>query len=37
MPLEAGSCLPLDTTYQGALSFISDDGTTSITVCVWEY
>lgn len=36
--LLAGSRIDYDrTTYQGAVSFISDDGTTSITVCVREW
>lgn len=37
MPLEAGSSLPLDSTYTGPVSFITDSGGAAITICALEY
>ena len=37
MPLEAGSSLPLDATYTGPVSFITDTGGSAITICALEY
>ena len=37
MPLEAGQSLPLDSTYTGAVSFITDSGGGAITICALEY
>jgi hypothetical protein len=37
MPLEAGQSLPLDSTYTGAISFITDSGGATITVCAVEF